>query len=178
MRERFTIQTGEGRMPVPMPTVAQVDELPSLMQRVIPVEWQDLNGHVNVRHYLELFDAASWPMLESFGLDAQMFVERRQGLFDLEHHLWYLSELHVGDTVTVHHRFVSRSEKRYHGVMFAVDRTRGRLSSAFEYLSSGADLEARRTAPLPSEFAAVLDRMIEQHRRLAWPAPLCGVISC
>ena len=26
-------------------------------------EWQDLNGHVNVRHYLELYDAASWPTL-------------------------------------------------------------------------------------------------------------------
>ncbi len=164
-------------MPVPMPTVAQIDELPSLMERVVPAGWLDLNGHVNVRHYLELFDAASWPMLAEFGLDARTFTERRQGLFDLEHHLWYLSELHVGDAVTVHHRFVSRSIKRYHGVMFAVDRTRGRLASVFEYVSSGADLEARRTAPLPPEFAAVLDRMIDEHRRLAWPVPLCGVIS-
>ena len=164
-------------MPVPMPTVTQIDQLPCLMERVVPAEWLDLNGHVNVRHYLELFDAASWPMLAELGLDTRTFTERRQGLFDLEHHLWYLSELHVGDTVTVHHRFVSRSVKRYHGVMFAVDRTRGRLASVFEYVSSGADLEARRTAPLPPEFAAVLDRMIDEHRRLAWPAPLCGVIS-
>ena len=164
-------------MPVPMPTVEQVSELPGLMARVVPPEWQDLNGHVNVRHYLELYDAASWPMLAAFGLDERIFRERRQGLFDLEHHLWYLSELHVGDRVSVHARFVARSVKRFHGVMFVVDRTRGRLASAFEYVSSGADLDARRTAPLPAELAAELDRQIAAHSRLAWPAPTCGVMS-
>ena len=50
-------------MPAAMPTVAQVDDLPPLLEKVIPPEWQDLNGHVNVRHYLELSDAASWPRL-------------------------------------------------------------------------------------------------------------------
>ena len=147
-------------MPVSMPTVAQIDELPSLMERVIPPEWEDLNGHVNVRHYLELYDAASWPMLAAIGLDEKVFLERRQGLFDLEHHLWYLSELHVGDKVTVHWRFIARSAKRFHGVMFVVNRTRGQLASAFEYVGTGADLDARRTAPLPAEFATHLDRMI------------------
>jgi len=147
-------------MPVSMPTVAQIDELPSLMERVIPPEWEDLNGHVNVRHYLELYDAASWPMLAAIGLDEKVFLERRQGLFDLEHHLWYLSNLHAGETVTVHWRFIARSAKRFHGVMFVVNRTRGQLASAFEYVGTGADLDARRTAPLPAEFATHLDRMI------------------
>ena len=164
-------------MPVAMPTVAQVEELPSLMERRIPPEWQDLNGHVNVRHYLELYDAASWPMLAGFGLDERMFLERRLGLFDLEHHLWYLAEMHVGDVVTVHSRLVNRSTKRFHGVMFVVNRTRGQLASVFEYVSSGADLEARRTAPLPPEFAAELDRQIAAQSGLSWPAPVCGVIS-
>jgi acyl-CoA thioester hydrolase len=164
-------------MPASMPTLTQIDGLPSVMERVVPPGWLDLNGHVNVRHYLELFDAASWPMLEAFGLGAHTFLEQRQGLFDLEHHLWYLSELHVGATVTVHSRFIARSVKRYHGVMFAVDRTRQRLASVFEYVSSGADLDARRTAPLPPAFAAALDKVIAEHQALSWPAPTCGVIS-
>jgi acyl-CoA thioester hydrolase len=160
-----------------MPTVAQVDELPSLMERRVPAEWQDLNGHVNVRHYLELYDAASWPMLAAFGLDESIFLQRRQGLFDLEHHLWYLAEILVGDVVTVHSRFVARSTKRMHGVMFLVNRTRGSLASVFEYVSTGADLDARRTAPLPSDFSAELDRMLAEHSRLAWRAPVCGAMS-
>jgi acyl-CoA thioester hydrolase len=167
----------ETPMPVTMPAFEQVLELPSLMQRVVPETWQDLNGHVNVRHYLELFDAASWPMLADFGLDERVFLDRRQGLFDLEHHLWYLSELHVGDTVSVHARFIARTAKRFHGVMFALDRTRGRLASVFEYVSTGADLALRRTAPLVPELASELDLRIEEHSRLGWPAPVCGVIA-
>jgi len=84
-------------MPAAMPTVTQVEALPVLMEKVVPPEWQDLNGHVNVRHYLELYDAASWPKLAEFGLDANAFLERRQGLFDLEHHLWYLDALIAAD---------------------------------------------------------------------------------
>ena len=163
-------------MPAAMPSVAQVDDLPVLMEKVIPPEWLDLNGHVNVRHYLELYDAASWPRLAEFGLDARAFLERRQGLFDLEHHLWYLDELHVGETVTVHWRFVARSAKRFHGVMFIVNRTRDRLASVFEYLSTGADLDSRRAAPLPPGFAAKLDELLAADRTLGWPAPTCGVI--
>jgi acyl-CoA thioester hydrolase len=164
-------------MPASMPTVAQVDDLPVLMEKVVPPEWQDLNGHVNVRHYLELYDAASWPKLAEFGLDARTFLERRQGLFDLEHHLWYLDELHVGDTVTVHWRFLARTVKRFHGVMFIVNRTRGRLASVFEYVSTGADLDARRTAPLPPEFAAKLDELVAAGGALGWIAPTCGVMG-
>jgi len=164
-------------MPAAMPTVTQVEALPVLMEKVVPPEWQDLNGHVNVRHYLELYDAASWPKLAEFGLDASAFLERRQGLFDLEHHLWYLDELHVGDSVTVHWRFIARTVKRFHGVMFVVNRSRGRLASVFEYVSSGADLEARKTAPLPPEFAARLDALIAADAALGWPAPTCGVMA-
>lgn len=164
-------------MPAVMPTVAQVDDLPVLMEKVIPPEWQDLNGHVNVRHYLELYDAASWPRLAEFGLDPSVFLEQRRGLFDLEHHLWYLDEMHVGDTVTVHWRFLARTPKRFHGVMFIVNRSRGRLASVFEYVSTGADLDTRRTAPLPGQFAAQLDRLIADQARLDWAAPTCGVMG-
>jgi acyl-CoA thioester hydrolase len=160
-----------------MPTVEQVQELPTLMEKVIPPQWQDLNGHVNVRHYLELYDAASWPMLAAIGLDEKVFTEQRQGMFDLEHHLWYLAEMHVGDTVTVHWRIIARGVKRFHGVMFIVNRTRGRLASVFEFLSTGADLAARRTAPLPAAFAGQLDRLIAENSRLTWPAPVCGVMA-
>ena len=160
-----------------MPSVAQVNELPVLMERVVPPEWQDLNGHVNVRHYLELYDAASWPKLEELGLDERSFLERRQGIFDLEHHVWYLDELHVGEVVSVHWRFLRRTPKRFHGVMFIVNRTRGRLASVFEYLSTGADLDARRSAALPEGFAAQLDRLIAEDSRIAWPAPVCGVMA-
>jgi hypothetical protein len=72
-----------------MPTLLDVDDLPPLLERTIPAAWEDLNGHVNVRHYLELYDQAGWPMLGTIGIEERHFREERRGLFDLEHHIWY-----------------------------------------------------------------------------------------
>ena len=160
-----------------MPTLTEVDDLPPLLERTIPAAWEDLNGHVNVRHYLELYDQAGWPMLGTIGIEERHFREERRGLFDLEHHIWYLAEMHVGDVVTVHSRILERNTKRFHGVMFVANRTRQRVASAFEYVTTGADLEFRSTAPLPAIVAARLDEIIAVHVRLPWPAPVCGVIS-
>lgn len=160
-----------------MPTMQQLADLPPLLEVTIPATWEDLNGHVNVRHYLELYDQAGWPLLAVMGLDERSFREERRGLFDLEHHLWYLAEMHVGDVVTVHSRLLARSLKRFHGMMFAVNRTRARLASTFEYVSTGANLETRTSAPLPAGVATRLDAIIAEQSRLSWPAPVCGVIS-
>ena len=160
-----------------IPTLRDLDDLPPLLERTVPAEWEDLNGHVNVRHYLALHDQAGWPMMGWLGVDERHFREERRGFFDLEHHIWYLAEMHVGDTVTVHARFLARSAKRFHGAMFIANRSRQSVASAFEYVSTAADLKARRSVPLAPDIAARLDELIAAHSRLTWPAPLCGSIS-
>jgi acyl-CoA thioester hydrolase len=160
-----------------IPTLRDLDDLPPLLERTVPAEWEDLNGHVNVRHYLALYDQAGWPLMGWLGVDERHFREERRGFFDLEHHIWYLAEMHVGDTVTVHARFLARSAKRFHGAMFIANRSRQSVASAFEYVSTAADLEARRSVPLAPDIAARLDELIAAHSRLTWPAPLCGSIS-
>ena len=164
-------------MRVHVPSMQDLDALPALLERTVPAEWEDLNGHVNVRHYLTLYDQAGWPMMTWLGIDERHFREQRRGFFDLEHHIWYLAEMHVGDTVTAHARFIARSEKRFHGAMFIANRTRRNVASAFEYVSTAADLATRRSARLPDEVAARLDQLIATHSRLPWPAPRCGSIS-
>lgn len=160
-----------------MPSPEQVRQLPPLITARVPAHWEDINGHVNVRHYLELYDLAGDAMLAQLGLDESHFRDGRQGFFDLEHHLWYLAEIHAGDEVSVHLRYLSRSAKRIHGVVFVLNSSRGRLSSAMEFVSTGADLDARRTAPLPQHVGARLDELVAAHRMLDWAAPRSGVMS-
>jgi acyl-CoA thioester hydrolase len=160
-----------------MPTQKQVLELPALLTMTIPPGWQDQNGHVNVQHYLTVYDRAGWPLLAQVGIDPSHFQDKRQGLFDLEHHIWYLAEMHVGDEISAHSRFLGRSEKRLHGLMFLVNTTRGQLASVLEYVSSGADLELRRTAALPDLVKERLDQLLAAHDALGWEPPRCGVMS-
>ncbi len=97
-------------------------------------------------------------------------MERKTGAggFDLEHHLWYPSEVRIGNTVVIRARILARSLKVFHYMMFMVNETRGTLSSLFECVHAHADLRARRTAPFQAHVAAQLDVLIAEHRALAW----------
>mgnify|MGYP001825850314 CR=1 FL=1 len=164
-------------MPVTPPKPKEVRDLSRLMQLSIPPEWEDENGHVNVQFYMTLYERGGRPLVESLGMDEAYFSQRRLGLFDLEHHICYFSEIHVGETVSVYARLLDRSAKRFHGIMFVINDSRDQLASTLEFITSGADLEHRRTAPYPDDVAAALDRVIAEHRNLAWAPPVCGVMS-
>jgi acyl-CoA thioester hydrolase len=158
-------------------TFEQVMTLPAVFTRSIPPEWEDYNGHVNIQYYMALIEQSGWLMFADVGLDEEYFAERRQGLFDLEHHLKYLAELHVGDEVSVHSRMLDRSEKRLHGMMFIVNQTRRQLSCTLEYITSGADLDLRRTAAFPEDVGVRFDELIRRDQELEWEVPVCGVMA-
>jgi acyl-CoA thioesterase FadM len=132
---------------------------------------------MNVRHYLSIFDDAGYPMIEAFGLTPSFHSKHGTGGFDLEHHVHYLREVLIGDTVSVYVRVVGRSAKRIHYLMFMVNETRNTLAAIFECVNSFADLTQRKTAPYPDEIAVQIDTMHSRHRKLSWEAPVCGVMS-
>jgi acyl-CoA thioester hydrolase len=88
----------------------------------------------------------------------------------------YLSEIRVGQTVAVYIRVLGRSPKRLHFMEFMVNESSSALSSTMEVLCAHADLRVRRTSPFPSDLAERLDAIIEDHQRLDWEAPVCGII--
>ena len=164
-------------MPPALPSLEDVLTLPPLAEIVVPPEWEDINGHVNVQYYLAIYERCTPGMLGQLGIGEDYVRERRFGVFDLSHHIRYIAEIHVGDRVTGHLRYVSRSAKRVLGVYFIVNHTRRRIASTIEFLAIGADLEARRAAPWPEVIATHLDALIDEHTALAWPVPLSGVLS-
>jgi acyl-CoA thioester hydrolase len=160
-----------------VPSLEKITALPFMCRVVVPPEYEDMNGHMNVRHYMTIFDEAGYPMIDLLGMPPSYHEANGTGGFDLEHHLHYLNEVHIGDTVTVYLRFTGRSAKRMHYLMFMVNETRQSLASIFECVNSFADLKVRRTAPFPAEIAAKIDEFFAQHEALDWEAPICGVMK-
>ncbi len=158
-------------------TPEQIATLAPIYRLVVPQTFEDENGHMNVRHYLTVFDDAGYPLVEHLGLTPEYHRVHGTGGFDLEHHIHYLNEVLIGDTVVVYARLVARTAKRIHYLLFMVNETRGKLASIFECVNSFADLTARRTAPYPDDIAAKIDALLAQHTVLEWPAPVCGVMS-
>lgn len=160
-----------------MPTPAQVRQLPELVRVVVPREWEDLNGHVNVQHHLTMYNLTTDPLLEQLGISEDWVRTERCGLFDLEHHIWYLNEVHVGDEISLHLRMTARNTKRVLGAVYLLNVTRDALASVIEFVSAAADLDARRTMPLPPVIAERIDDAIGACARLDWAAPASGAIA-
>ena len=166
-----------GKRTTRFPTPDQVRELPLQLDYIIPPEWQDRNGHVNVQFYLALFELGGWTILEEIGVDEDWFRRHAYSFFDLEHHLHYLAEINVGERVTTYNRVVGKSDKRFHGCYLIVNETRGLLAGTLEYVSAGIDMRTRRTAPMPGELSRGLDRLYARHRAMLWEPPLCGLMA-
>ena len=105
-------------------------------------------------------------MLELLGISEEWVRTQRVGLFDLEHHIWFLQEVHVGEEISLFLRFTARNEKRVQGHVFLLNITHDRLASVVEFVSAAADLDARRTVPLPVVVANGIDVLMARQRAL------------
>ena len=155
-------------------TPTDLASLPVLHQAVIPEEYLDRMGHMNVTWYTHLFSEATGAFFRDLGLDGDYMKRQQAGSFALEAHIRYLSECLVGDHVHVRVRAVSRTEKRFHYVQFLVNDDKDVLSASCEFVGAHIDMKVRRMSAIPDEIAAIFDQLVEQHNQLDWQPPLCG----
>jgi acyl-CoA thioester hydrolase len=163
-------------MKPPMIAYEALAALPVMHQTVIPPEYEDENGHMNFRWYFELFNEGGMTAFAQLGFTADFPRIQRVGVFDLEYHVHFVSEVLIGDTASVRVRMVGRSEKRMHYLVFIVNDTRQTLAAMFECVSTFADLNARRSTAMPDVVRERVDGVIAEHSALAWEAPTCGVM--
>ena len=159
------------------PTIEQIRQLPVHLVMPVPSDWEDRNGHVNVQYYLTLYELGGYEVLEEIDLGADYLKQSQFGMFDFEHHLSFRAEIHVGDRVSTFNRLLAINQKRFHGMYFIVNDTRGELACTIEYLTAGVDLKTRRTCAFPDDLMKGLQVQLKRHQALPWPAPVCGAIN-
>lgn len=159
------------------PTLDQITQLPCYHRATIPQAYLDVMGHMNIRHYMGLFDDAAWGFFADFGMTEAYYQSTTGGAFALEQHICYLAEVHLGETVAIHTRVNGRTAKRIHFIHFMINETTSKLAATLEVIGSHANRETRRTSPFPPEIAAQIDQLLASHRQLNWSAPLCGIMK-
>jgi acyl-CoA thioesterase FadM len=159
------------------PSLADVRQLPLTHAAVIPEDYLDAMGHMNVMWYTHLFSLATTSIFKLFGMTWEEIRARDGGTFALESHIRYLSEVRVGQSVEVRTRLLGRSEKRVHVLHFLTNADKQDVSATFEVVIAYVNLRTRRMAPIPAEITARIDPLIEQHAALPWPSPVCGVMG-
>lgn len=160
-----------------LPSYAQVLELPALLEAEVVADFIDVNGHMNIRHYLDAGALGADMLCRRIGIDDEYRANRRLGVFTAEHHIRYFSEMHLGDKFSVHTVVVERSGKAGHLLSFILDRSSERLACTVEIVLVGVGMDTRRPADFPDDVAAGLDEWIAAARDLPWPLPLSGAMG-
>ena len=159
------------------PTFENLQSLPVTHRAGIPEEYRDMMGHMNVMWYTHLFTRGTTGLWNLIGLTKEYFKATQAGTFQLEDHVRYLNEVHIGQHVTIRTRVLARSAKRIHYQHYMIIDETAKLAATAEIVATHVDLQVRRSAPLPENVAAAVDRLRAEHAQLDWPPPVCGVMK-
>jgi acyl-CoA thioester hydrolase len=160
----------------PHPTYEQLAGLPAYAQQPVPVAFEDVNGHLNVRHYTGIASEGLDESLVELGIP-QNWPATGHACFSAEHHLTYLAELRTGDTLSARVRLLGRSERAAHVLVYLLDDTHQQLSYVMEEIFLHIDMHSRRTAPWPEDVAANLDKRIADDAALPWEPATSGCLA-
>ena len=161
----------------PVLTASEWYELPPDFEAVVPTDWIDQMGHMNVMWYTHLFSQGLFGFFQKIGMTKSYFENEHSGSFMLEQHIRYWSEVRLGERVSIRLRMIARNEKRLHLLGLLIKEDLQVLASTMECITSHIDLSLRRSSPFPPKIAKSIDDLLAHHQNLSWPAPTNGVIS-
>ena len=107
-------------------------------------------GHMNVQHYVGMFDHATWVLLAEVGLTAEWFREQNRGMAALEQHIEYKRELRAGDVIEIRTGVLELGAKTIRFVHEMRHWTGGWLAARTTLVAVYFDTVARKGVALPN----------------------------
>ncbi|SFR56909.1 carnitine 3-dehydrogenase [Litoreibacter janthinus] len=136
------------------------------VQRAVPLDWVDYNGHMNEARYLQAFGDATDRFMEMVGCDAA-YIASGGSYFTAETHIRHLDEVHAGARIRVETQVLLGEGKKMH--LFHRMFEGGRLLATGEHMLIHVSLETRKASVPADAIAARLAEIATAHAAL--PAP-------
>ncbi len=137
------------------------------IERIIPPDWIDYNGHMNEARYLEIFSLATDSFLEAIGCDSA-YVESGRSYFTLETHIRHIGEAFAGDRVSVETCCLLGEGRKLH-LMHRLSSAAGDPLATGEHLLIHIDLAARRSSEPEAGVAVALADISHIHAAAGGP---------
>ncbi len=136
------------------------------VERVVPLDWTDYNGHMNEAKYLQAFGDATDRMMWLVGCDTD-YIASGSSFFTAETHIRHLDEVHAGAMIRVETQVLQGEGKKMHLFhrMFEGDRE---LATGEHFLLH-VSLETRRACDPDDRVAVPLGRVAAAHAALPRP---------
>ena len=117
---------------------------------VYPWHCDHLN-HMNVQHYVGMFDQASWHLLEAVGISFAFGEDHAETLVDAQHTIQYKVEQRAGDLVKIESAFTRIGTKSITFLHRMINCKTGMVAATSEVVEVYFDTTTRTSAPISDE---------------------------
>ena len=149
----------------------------TIFETTVQPEWIDYNGHMNVAHYLTVFDQAMDAFNETMGIGAAYRAETQNSLFALESRLTYQREVVLGDPLRITLQLLDLDEKRLHFFERMYHAEKDTVMATVEQLVIHVNLATRHSSVMPPAVYRQLETIMHAHRKLPRPAEIDRAIG-
>lgn len=143
------------------------EEVPlETVRRMVPVDWTDINGHMNEGRYGQLFSDASEELMTHIGADRD-YIAAGNSYFTAETTIKYLNETHAGEDIYVTTRVMigqGKKLKLWHQMHRASDHEM--LATCDQFLLH-VSLETRRSCPPMPDVLQAVEALAAKHAEAA-----------
>ena len=136
------------------------------VNRVVPLDWLDYNGHMTESRYLQAFADATDRFMAIIGCDAE-YIATGGSYFTAETHIRHIDEVHAGAPLQVRTRVLMGEGKKMHlwHEMLSGDR----LLATGEHMLIHVDLKTRSSSVPAAHIAGWLGKFASAHKALPMP---------
>lgn len=142
------------------------------IERTIPVDWADYNGHMNESRYGQVFSDAADAVMAAIGAD-RAYVDGGLSYFTVDIRIRFLAETHAGQKIIVRSRIKEGRGKKMR-LFHEMVQPDGTLLATGEQVLIHVDLGTRRACdPVPHVLAKLKD-LANAHAAFALPSESGG----
>lgn len=149
------------------PTEIDFTQLITSVQRVIPIDWTDYNGHMKEGRYGQVFSDAADEVMRILGAD-KAYVEAGNSYFTVETQTKFLAECHAGAQISVRTQILEGIGKKlrlYHVMMVDEDK----LTATCDQTLIHVDLTTRQSCMPLQTVIDRLSNLVAAHKKLPQP---------
>lgn len=137
------------------------------VDRVVPIDWTDYNGHMNESRFGQAFSDAADAMMIAIGADAE-YVASGLSYFTVDIRIRFLNEAKAGERITVHSQILDGAGKKLRLFHRMNDAAGSEIATA-EQLLIHVSLETRRACEPADSVRTKLDSLSHAHAHLPQP---------
>ncbi len=131
-------------------------------------EYLDHNGHMGIRSYTRIFDAATTPFYVWLGLSRKAVAAHDATIYALQDTSWYRNEVMHGDTVRITAQLIDHDHNKL--VTFFTMMRENDIAACFELIEILIDRITRKPRAFPEEIMQRLQVVKEAHDQLGRPS--------